>query len=75
MLHLTFTAEKVISNRTAIDTRIAELQAEIAACNGLHAANQSVCPHKRKRDVYDPGYAGGGHDGYKCEDCGKRGHF
>lgn len=75
MMSLTFTADNVIANRTAIDTRIAELRAEIAACEGLHKANQSVCSHKRKSDVYDPGYGGGGHDGYKCEDCGKRGYF
>ena len=78
MMLLTFTADNVIGNRTAIDTRIAtriaELRAEIAACEGLHKANQSVCPHKSKH-VYDPGYGGGGHDGYQCKDCGKRGYF
>lgn len=75
MMALTFTTDNVISNRTAIDARIAELRAEIAACEGLHKANQAVCSHQRKRDVYDPSYGGGGHDGYQCKDCGKRGYF
>lgn len=75
MLQLTLTKANVVQNRETIDARIAELNAEIAACRGLHAANQTVCPHKHKYDIYDPGYAGGGHDGYRCDDCGKRGYF
>lgn len=51
---LKFTADNVASNRTAINARIAEVQAELAMLHGLHAANQSVCTHKRVIHAADP---------------------
>lgn len=67
--------ETVESNRVAIDLRIMELGSLISHLNQLHSLNRSVCVHPRRRGVYDPGYAGGGQDGYLCESCGRRGHF
>jgi tRNA(Ile2) C34 agmatinyltransferase TiaS len=75
MIELDLEPENVVANRKKIDLEIKKMQAQIKALEGLHAANQAVCEHARKRDVYDPGYAGGGHDGYRCDDCGRRGYF
>lgn len=75
MLGLKLTPENVASNRKKIDAEIKVLEAQVMGLRALHAANQAMCDHKGKQDVYDPGYAGGGHDGYRCPTCGKRGYF
>jgi hypothetical protein len=74
---LDYTASKsaVISNYEKIETARIQLKAELAVLDGLEAANQGLCRHLNKHAVYDPGYAGGGQDGYKCPDCRKRGYF
>lgn len=69
------TLEAVNANREAIKARRVQLKAELAALDGLEEANQALCSHEHKYAVYDPGYAGGGQDGYKCPDCLKRGYF
>lgn len=74
-LGLEFNPESVESNRRAIDLAIKEHEAVVLHLRSLHLVNQSACPHAAKRDVYDPGYAGGGHDGYSCPTCGRRGYF
>ncbi len=77
MPDLTYSSDpKVVrENRDIINDYIKRYQGVIQALCGLHEANAGMCKHAAKRDVYDPGYAGGGNDGYKCDDCGKRGHF
>ncbi len=74
-LDLDFSDESAAENREKIDSEIHKQEAVILYLKGLHTANQAICKHAAKYSVYDPGYAGGGHDGYKCETCGKRGYF
>ena len=74
-LNYTVSEEAVAANKKLIDAARARVKAELDALAGLEKANQGLCMHPRKRDVYDPGYAGGGHDGYLCPVCGKRGYF
>jgi hypothetical protein len=75
MVDIDLTPENVVMNRIKIDAEIKKLQAQCRALEGLHAANQAVCEHRNKRDIYDPGYAGGGWDGQRCDDCGKRASY
>ncbi len=72
---LTYEDEAVPNNKTLIAQARARVNAELKALDGLDQANQSLCSHPNKRAVYDPGYAGGGQDGYRCDRCGKRGYF
>lgn len=65
---------KVRSNFQAIHIAREKLKAFTNALEGLAAANAGMCTHpdERKRDHYDPGYAGGGYDYTSCLDCGAR---
>lgn len=68
-------AEAVARNADKLKAALAAVDGAREALKGLTQANQALCEHPKKRDVYDPGYAGGGHDGYLCPACGKRGYF
>lgn len=74
-LDYTVSPAAVKANKELLAAAWARNQAEQKALQGLEIANQALCAHPNKRDVYDPGYAGGGWDGYRCPDCGKRGVF
>jgi len=65
-------AEHVEANLKTIAAARARVKAATTFLDGMILAVQAVCPHEKKRDVYDPGYAGGGYDYTYCVTCGKR---
>lgn len=77
MLDLNFDSSPdiITKNRDLINAEIMKLEAVVKYLKGLHGVNQGVCKHGAKHAVYDPGYAGGGQDGYRCPTCEKRGYF
>lgn len=73
VLDLRADPDTIRANRALIVEAMNATLAAQQALRGLQAANQALCTHPNRREVYDPGYAGAGFSHYACEQCGMGG--
>lgn len=65
------TCYAVEENRKKIQEARERIKVFEKVLNGLELANQGLCQHAGRKPHYDIE----GQDGFRCDDCGKRGYF